>query len=190
VLSMLSMGPSHGYGLRELMEAWHMDAWADIRYGSIYQALRTMAKDGLVAEVSSKPPGRRPPRTTYQITEAGREELRRLSRRAWSEPSRHVEPINVALSFRALGILDDGEIVELLDLRLARLRQAAGELRAEEEKVLAQSDDPGFRAGMVDHMGHFGRLVETEREWTAHVRDQVRSGAYTAGQKTKTSRRR
>ncbi len=183
VLSLLSTGDFHGYALREVMEAWHMDSWADIRYGSIYQALRTMAKDGLVEELATEAEGKRPPKTVYHITDSGREELRRLVRHAWSEPSRYVEPINVALSFLPLGLLDDKEIIGLLDERLARLDAVAAQLGAEEKAGMERSDDPGMNAALSDHFAHFQRLLETEREWTLHIRKQLRRGAYRIGRR-------
>lgn len=178
VLSILSIGPSHGYGVREVMESWNMQAWADIRYGSIYQSLRTMERDGLVAEVRTEAQGGRPPKTIYRITKDGREELKHLLRRAWAEPSRYVEAINVALSFKPLDLLDDDEIEKLLDERLEHLDEVVRNLRENEELAMERSDDPGYRAAMADHFDHFHRLVDADRQWTTHVRQQVRKGAY------------
>ena len=178
VLSILSIGPCHGYGLREVIESWNMQAWADIRYGSIYQALRTMEKDGLVVEVGVKAEGNRPPKTIYGITEAGRDELRRLLRKAWAEPSRYVEPINVALSFMPLDLLDNDEVEKLLAQRLEHLDEVVERLRANEAAALQRSDDPGYRAAIGDHFDHFHRLIEAEREWTTAVRQRVRRGVY------------
>jgi DNA-binding PadR family transcriptional regulator len=181
VLSILSIGPSHGYGVREVMESWNMQAWADIRYGSIYQSLRTMERDGLVAEVRTEAEGARPPKTIYRITKDGREELKRLLRRAWAEPSRYVEAINVALSFKPLDLLDDDEIEKLLAERMEHLDQVVVSMRENEEIAIARSDDAGYRAAMADHFDHFYRLIRADRQWTAHVRERVRQGAYRPG---------
>src|SRR5579875_1154888 len=130
LLSLLSAGPSHGYGLRAVMESWRMDAWANIRYGSIYQVLGRMAAEGLVKEVAHGREGRRPARSTYAITEEGREELHRLLRRAWATPSQEVQPVNVALSFLEMGLLPADEIEACLVERLGALEKDAGELEA------------------------------------------------------------
>jgi DNA-binding PadR family transcriptional regulator len=185
VLSILSLGPNHGYGLREMIESWNMEAWADIRYGSIYQSLRTMEKAGLVAAVRTEALGRHPPKTIYRITEAGREELQRLVRKAWAEPSRHVDAINVALSFAHLNLLDDDEVDKLLAERLKRLDEAVANLRENEAIAVQRRDDPGYRALIGDHFDHFHRLIEADRQWTARVRDRLRRGAYRQGKETR-----
>jgi DNA-binding PadR family transcriptional regulator len=178
LLSLLSLGPSHGYGLRETIETWRMDKWANIRYGSIYQVLERMERDGLVEQAEVSREGKRPVRTRYAITEAGGEELRNLLRRAWSEPSQYAQPVNVALSFYLLQFLPAEEVAALLTLRLEQLGEAAAEVRAEEEKSLATFDTPGLNACLADHFDHFHRLLATEQAWTAHVLRQVQAGAY------------
>ena len=181
VLSILSIGPNHGYGLREMIESWNMEAWADIRYGSIYQSLRTMEKDGLVAAVRTEAQGRHPPKTIYRVTEAGREELQRLVRKAWAEPTRHVDAINIALSFKHLDLLDDDEVDELLAERLKRLDEVVANLRENEAIAVQRLDDPGYRALIHDHFDHFHRIIDADRQWTTRVREQVRRGAYRPG---------
>jgi DNA-binding PadR family transcriptional regulator len=182
VLLILSIGPNHGYGLREMIETWNMEAWADIRYGSIYQSLRTMKKDGLVAEDRTEAQGKHPPKTIYRITEAGRDELLRLLRKAWAEPSRYVDAINVALSFEQLNLLDDDQVDNLLAERLQRLDEAIADLRENEATAVQRWDDPGYRALMEDHFDHFHRLIEADRQWTTRVRARVRQGAYRPGE--------
>lgn len=156
-----------------------MHNWADIRYGSIYQALERMARDGLVEQTGTSQEGRRPVRTTYRITKAGRQELRRLSRQAWSTPSQYVQPINVALSFAPLNVLPRDEVIECLEERLRSLELSARHLLEEDRKAKQRSDgQPGYQACVADHFEHFHQLLEVERNWTAKVLEHVRSGAY------------
>jgi len=184
LLSLLSAGPSHGYGLRAVMESWRMDAWANIRYGSIYQVLGRMAAEGLVKEVAHGREGRRPARSTYAITEEGREELHRLLRRAWATPSQEVQPVNVALSFLEMGLLPADEIEACLVERLGALEKDAGELEAEEQRSIAMSTGPGLVAVLRDHFDHFHRLLAAEQAWAAQVLEHLRAGVYTIKQRT------
>lgn len=178
-----ALGPRHGYGLRAVMESWRMDAWADIRYGSIYQVLPRMAKEGLVEEVARHREGRRPTRSTYAITDAGRAELRRLLRHAWSSPLREAQPINVALSFFDLGLLGADEVDDCLRRRLGWLEEGAAQLQAEEERTLALYSDLGAARRLADHFDHFRYLLDVERSWTQQVLDHLRSGAYGSPQR-------
>ncbi|MGH7609172.1 MAG: PadR family transcriptional regulator [Candidatus Dormibacteria bacterium] len=177
-----ALGPRHGYGLREVMESWRMDAWADIRYGSIYQMLPRMARAGLVAEVDHHREGRRPARTTYAITDSGRAELHLLLRHAWSSPVHEVQPVNVALSFYGLGLLGAEEVGDCLARRLAWLEVGATQLEGEQARTLAMCSDPADARRLTDHFDHFRRLIDLERGWTRQVLDHVRSGAYAAAE--------
>jgi DNA-binding PadR family transcriptional regulator len=160
------------------MESWRMDVWADIRYGSIYQVLDRMAREGLVEEVSRSREGRRPARSTYAITQAGREELRRLLRRAWSTPSQEVQPVNVALSFIGFGLLPDSDVDACLEQRLKGLEAAAADLREQEKATIGPVSDPGLIRCLTDHFDHFHRIVEAERAWAAQVLAHLRDGSY------------
>ena len=40
--------PAHGYQVRQELELWEADKWANIAYGSIYHALHTMAEEDLL----------------------------------------------------------------------------------------------------------------------------------------------
>ncbi len=63
--------PVHGYFLRRELMTWHVDEWAHIQPGSIYNALRALEVDGYIAESGTEAEGKRPARTTYRITPAG-----------------------------------------------------------------------------------------------------------------------
>lgn len=178
LLLLLSQGPSHGYGLRSAIESWRMDAWADIRYGSIYQVLSHMAEAGLVEEVGHSREGRRPSRCTYAITDSGREELGRLLRRAWATPSTEVQPVNVALCFVGFGLLGSKEIEDCLVERLSWLDQGERELASEERLTVSLSPGEGVARVLVDHFDHFHRLIATERAWATQVLEHLRAGEY------------
>ena len=43
--------PVHGYFVRRELMSWHADAWANLNPGSIYNALRTLTREGFLEEV-------------------------------------------------------------------------------------------------------------------------------------------
>ena len=71
--------PVHGYFLRRELMSWEVERWAHIHPGSIYNALKTLTRAGLLAEIES-PSGNRPQRTTYVITPEGDAEFLALVR--------------------------------------------------------------------------------------------------------------
>jgi DNA-binding PadR family transcriptional regulator len=72
-LGMLTDGEASGYDLKKEFESSFSHFFA-AGYGSIYPALNSLARDGLV-ECRHIPQEGRPDRKVYKITEAGREHL-------------------------------------------------------------------------------------------------------------------
>ena len=76
-------GRAHGYQVRNDLEYWGAHEWSNAKPGSIYHALKQMAKQGLLHahEIAPSTAGG-PPRTEYEITAAGTEEYLSLLRAA------------------------------------------------------------------------------------------------------------
>src|SRR5690606_25065545 len=76
-------GRAHGYQVRNDLEYWGAHEWSNAKPGSIYHALKQMAKQGLLhAHETAPSTAGGPPRTEYEITEAGNEEFYALLRAA------------------------------------------------------------------------------------------------------------
>ena len=73
--------PVHGYFVRRELLTWHADSWAHLNPGSVYNGLRTLAREGFVEEVGTETEGGRPARTTYRLTADGEAEFMLLSPR-------------------------------------------------------------------------------------------------------------
>lgn len=177
LLALLSDQPMHGYELRRQIELRTMDQWADVTYGSIYPALRRLANDGMVEEVGRDRAGNLPTRTTYRITDSGREELKQLLRIAWTIPQFTAQAVDVALSFSNL--LQPEEITELLELRVQTLDAITAQLDVGRHlKRQAVGHLSGLDAIVADVFDHNRRTIAAERAWSTHVLDRVRAGAY------------
>src|SRR5204863_4372639 len=74
--------PVHGYFVRRELQTWHVDEWAHLNPGSIYNGLRTLTRDGLLREVATEAAAGRPARTTYALTSDGDREFLHLLRDA------------------------------------------------------------------------------------------------------------
>src|SRR5690606_35597363 len=76
-------GTAHGYLVHNELTTWGADEWANVKWGSIYHALRQMATKGLLdSTVTDDHLGR----VDYTITPAGDEEFFRLLRSALKTP--------------------------------------------------------------------------------------------------------
>lgn len=163
----------YGYELRQEIERRRMERWADIKYGSIYPGLRRLAADGFVERTGTSRRGNLPSRTTFQITEAGRRELRRLLRDAVVRPQFTAQPVDVALCFARL--LDAQEMADLFEERLRILDEVAR--RLEEARRRPMSPEPG-QAIVADVVDHGSWQVATEQRWAMHVLGRLREGLY------------
>lgn len=72
VLALLYEAPMHPYQMHRLMLERGKDMIAEVKPGSIYHAVERLQKHGLADAVETTREGKRPERTTYRITEAGR----------------------------------------------------------------------------------------------------------------------
>lgn len=116
VLGALRDGPRHGYRVRREAEIDRTDAWADIKPGSIHNALHRMAKDGSVrvAEVAQDVG---PARTVFEMTPAGARELTGRTRDALRAAVAPADPFDVAL--RLADGLSAPDVVRALEERRA-----------------------------------------------------------------------
>lgn len=72
VLTALYERPMHPYQLHQVLIERGKDLIAEVKPGSIYHAVQRLEKYGLAEAIDTSRDGRRPERTTYRITDAGR----------------------------------------------------------------------------------------------------------------------
>ncbi|MFD4405130.1 PadR family transcriptional regulator [Nocardia sp. NPDC058499] len=97
-------------------------ARTDAKPGSIYHALKQMAKEGLLIEHEIAPSAvGGPPRVEYEINDQGTEEYYTLLREALSSHEQKFEALTAGLSF--IVDLSRAEAITLLEQRIAGLEQ-------------------------------------------------------------------
>lgn len=128
MLGLLARGPMHGHQIRREAELSDVEGWADVKVGALYAMLHRLEAEGLVEPVRTEQEGRRPTRTVYAISEAGRQELALHRLRALSEPDVRSTTVEVALKWVAG--LSGEELRDLLARRRAAIAAALDELRA------------------------------------------------------------
>ena len=158
----------HGYFVRRELLTWRADQWAKINPGSIYNALRTLERDGFIAGEEQEG------RTAYSLTPDGETEFMALLREAlWRVVPNDKARLFTAISF--LAALTRDEIVEALESRLAQLDALHREVPYSLSTLVGSDDKPR-------HIAEFAylsdALVMGEREWTAAFLERVREGAY------------
>ncbi len=76
LLALLAEGTAHGYELKHAVEQTFGDAWPPLNIGQIYTTLGRLERDGLVVSSHVQQAGR-PDKRVYELTDAGRDEVRR-----------------------------------------------------------------------------------------------------------------
>ncbi len=178
LLAILAARPMHGYEVRQTLEKRQMHRWVNIQYGSIYRGLQQLSREGLLAETGEERAGKRPTRTIYHITDAGREALKDLLRQAWQEPEISAHAVDLALSVQLQ--MPKEEVLALMKARLKLLDElelALQTSRAEVEQHLKQRP-PAVQHTAADVLYHRQLLLEAERRWTAHIMERLQAGLY------------
>jgi len=122
VLVTLTERPMHPYEMAATMRSQGKERSIKLNYGSLYTVVNNLARHGLIEAAGAGREGRRPERTVYRITEAGRAELKDWLRELLSEPEREYTRFEAALG--ECGILSPDELIGLLRQRLEALEEA------------------------------------------------------------------
>ena len=164
--------PVHGYFLRRELVSWRVDEWASVHPGSIYNALRSLARAGLLEEVLTSSAGSRPARTTYRLTPTGEHEFFDLLRSALSATD---DPIAFLAAINMTSTLPRTEVVDAVQLHVSGLEQHVARSQALVEEMLASPEVPDTATEVV-------RIIMArtagELAWARDYLDRVRGGAY------------
>ena len=152
VLWLLAERPLHGYRIRKILSAPAFAFWFRIEDASVYAMLRSLVKEGLADLVREEREGKRPNRSVYKITKAGRQALRDRLEEAW----RQVEGGGSAIA-AALATPDEFEAPEVTAL-----------LRARHQALVARQADlealgPGVPSGLLARRE--AALLAAEANW-------------------------
>jgi DNA-binding PadR family transcriptional regulator len=140
VMVLLFERPMHPYEMATTLKQRHKQDSIKIRFGSLYTVIDALVADGLIASRETVREGRRPERTVYELTTAGKAEMRDWLRALIGEPVNEYTHFEAGLCL--LGALPPGEAIEILRLRQAKLAGDHRELRAALDGVLAMGLPP------------------------------------------------
>jgi DNA-binding PadR family transcriptional regulator len=167
-------GRAHGYQVRNDLEYWGAHEWSNAKPGSIYHALKQMAKQGLLHahEIAPSTAGG-PPRTEYEITEQGTEEFFTLLRQSLTAYDEKLDVLSAGVGF--IVDLPREEAVALLKERIRGMR----EWRSSVTEYYTPAEGP-------ESLGHIGEIMnlwvssaDSGAQWTEGLIRRIEAGAYT-----------
>ena len=166
--------PVHGYFLRRELLTWRVDEWANIQPGSIYNALRSLEKDGYVAVSGTEQNGKRPERTTYHVTPTGEVALLRMLRETlWKVDPFDTQAAMVLSSF--MFILSREEVIAGLQHRISEIDAVVLTNRYHIEDTAQSSTTPKYVREIFELST--ARLT-AEQTWARELVTRLQDGAY------------
>ena len=116
VLALLFERPMHPYEMGVLLRQRHKEESIKFRYGSLYTVIEYLLQREFIVARETARDGRRPERTVYELTAAGREELRSWMADLIAEPVKEYQQFEAALCL--MPVLPPDEVLALLRRRL------------------------------------------------------------------------
>ena len=160
VLACLAEAPLHGYDLLERMKARSMDLWAEVGKASVYQALRRLERQGLVAGRDQEGTGG-PDRHVYRITRTGRDRLRSGLVERFGAAAPYETGAGLALGFvHLLSAAETRRALEARERGLHDLMEAA-----QTQRVGTRSESEAGRAVADAMLERQTALAEAELVW-------------------------
>jgi DNA-binding PadR family transcriptional regulator len=166
--------PVHGYFVRRELLSWHADAWAHLNPGSVYNGLRTLARDGFLEEVGTEARGGRPARTSYRLTGDGDSEFLLLLRGALWNVSPH-DPADLMAAWSFAWALRRDEVIAALE---HRVEQISASRRATEFAIEDISRAPDMPDTVVEHYRLTQSRLEGEASWARELLERLHAGEY------------
>jgi DNA-binding PadR family transcriptional regulator len=172
LLALLAEEPMHPYRMHEMIKERGKDKIANVgARNSVYQTIDRLLRAELIAVRETARDERRPERTVYEVTEAGRAAMREWTADMLSDPAREFPEFPAALA--SAMVLSPEDVTDRLAKRAESLR---ADLAADRAAAAMVPDLPRLFL-LDDEYSHAVR--EAELAWVEGVLAALRSGELT-----------
>ena len=171
VMALLYERPMHPYEMVTVMRERGKHESVRLRYSSLYSVVSALEREGLILPKETVREGRRPERTIYEITGAGREEFLVWLRELLREPVKEYTQFAAGLSF--LPGIPPEEAVALLKERVGRLEKETKEMRSHLQDTMERFELPRL---FVVESEHELMLREAELGWVRGLVEDIEAG--------------
>lgn len=159
--------PVNGYQIRRELMSWGVESWANVRPGSIYHGLASLAQHGELDRHDLRDGTREV--AVYESTPKGRAKFLELMETALVEVS-PTSPLAFQTAFTLLPLLRRTAALQLLGVRRVRLRE---ELERGAER---KQDSPGVPPHVHALMDYWRGVALVERDWLEGLLAQIETG--------------
>jgi DNA-binding PadR family transcriptional regulator len=169
ILGVLHRGDFHPYEIKRRLMAAMVECYSEVDVGTLYYAIRQLAKDGLIASVAHQPVARGGMRTVYRITAKGRERFQRLLHECFEGDGLVSSTLYGALLFLHLGDLK--RVAPLLRARIERQDELIDKL-----KDIRKTLEPKLATGGKQLLEHLNLQRRLDRKWMAQLLAEIEAG--------------
>ena len=174
VLALLAERPTHPYELDFLMRSRGLTETIKLNRGSLYTVVETLQRDELIVPQEVQREGRRPERTVYALTEAGRTRFVTWHRELMSKPAKEYTQFAAALTF--IAHLSPTEAIALLEIRASRLESEIEERRFRLDAIEQRLSVP--RLFLIEEEFALTQR-EAEARWVRQIIGEIADGTLT-----------
>ncbi|MGH3266244.1 MAG: PadR family transcriptional regulator [Trebonia sp.] len=176
ILAILATEPMHPYEMRHVIRVREIDRAMKVTHGTLYSTVERLAGAGLIQPVETSREGRRPERTVYEITEAGRDQLLDTLRTELMRHTPDYPRLATGLSF--ISLLEPGEAGLLLERRSIEVEALLSGYRVALDASLKQHSPHLDRVNLIEEE-YLTALLRAELDWLRSVADDIREGRLT-----------
>jgi DNA-binding PadR family transcriptional regulator len=170
IMALLFERSMHPYEMVSTMRERGKHESVRLKYSSLYSVAEALEREGLILPLETRREGRRPERTIYGLTEAGRSDFLGWLRELVREPVKEYTQFAAGLSF--IPALPPDEAAALLEERVRLLEEEVGEMRSR----LSEAEGHGVaRLFLIEHE-HELVLREAELGWVRELVREIRDG--------------
>ncbi|HEX3778246.1 MAG TPA: PadR family transcriptional regulator [Pseudonocardiaceae bacterium] len=172
-LELLHEGPTHPYEMHQIMRTRETGRLVKLAPGSLYHTVERLAEHGLIEVVETSREGRRPERTSYRITDAGRDAFAERLREIVAEPAQEFPIYHVGISM--LHTLDRDDALVQLHRRQLDLTGQVATAKIYIKDLTRRNIDKMYWVDVYLKLA----MAEAELTWTTQLTRQIEDGELT-----------
>lgn len=169
ILGVLHRGNFHPYEVKRRLENAMVECYIDVDVGTLYYAIRQLAKEGLIAAVSQERVARGGMRTVYSISPKGKAEFRDLLHKQFEEDGPVSQTLYGALLF--LHLSDPTTVAKLVRRRIERLDELIAKLGP-----IRKEFAPVISTGGEHLLRHLEKQRRLDRDWLKGLLADIEAG--------------
>lgn len=165
ILGLLMGGEKHTYEMQQIMKLRKIDKFICFYRGSLYYAVEQLREEGFIEVSQIIKEEKRPDKTVYRITDAGKEEFQHLLIEQMGKEEQYYDPLYAALMFARYG--DNQRIAEVIKQKIKYV-----EKKIETIETAAEINPKASRAVQYIFKGMI-EIAKTDKKWLQELYEET-----------------